>query len=443
MIKHLRWLAGSFSPALLVLGVLFAEDKPSPIRFSEHLIADKYDYAYGLAAVDLDGDGDLDLTSVDIRHKTEPVGRQRSSLYWFENDGQGLFQKHVIHQGEPGWFERHAVGDINGDGKPDVIVVNNQPDVAGGKNPEGHLVWFSNNEQPDTSPWKRYVITTQCPRAYDVVLVDLDDDGDLDVAASGYVSNRFTWYENPGKEGWEREWPPHQIDEKMPEARTIRTGDFNGDGKMDLLGTAVGHSKIPSDVTNRNVQGSSIVWYENSGQPASQPWTKHVIDDQSQAPIHGHPADLDSDGDLDVVMALGMGKDYAPEDRHEVAWYENVGTPGMGKEWTKHKIGSLPSAFEAVASDLDGDGDVDIVATAWAFGDRVVWFENHGNPRGPWTMHVLKDKWFAANQMIVADLNGDGRPDIAATADHGSRRVDGAKELRWWRNEGRAGQTQK
>jgi len=52
-------------------------------------------------------------------------------------------------------------------------------------------------------------------------------------------------------------------------------------------------------------------------------------------------------------------------------------------------------------------------------------------------MHVIKEKWFAANQVIVADLNGDKRPDIAATADNGSRYVTGANELRWWRNEGR------
>ena len=54
-------------------------------------------------------------------------------------------------------------------------------------------------------------------------------------------------------------------------------------------------------------------------------------------------------------------------------------------------------------------------------------------------MHVLKEKWYAANQVIAADLDGDGRLDLAATADDGSRRVPGANELRWWRNEGRRG----
>jgi hypothetical protein len=68
----------------------------------------------------------------------------------------------------------------------------------------------------------------------------------------------------------------------------------------------------------------------------------------------------------------------------------------------------------------------------------VVWFENHGDPRRDWTKHVIKAEWRAANQVIVADLDGDQRLDIAATADNGSSRIDykGANELRWWRNEG-------
>jgi hypothetical protein len=267
-----------------------------------------------------------------------------------------------------------------------------------------------------------------------VALADLDGDGYLDVAVAGYASNRITWYKNPGKDGWQREWTPYLIDDKMSEARTIRAGDFNGDGKLDLLVTAVGAENISPDVTDVKIHGSQIVWYENPGKPVSQPWKKHVIDDRSRAPIHGHPVDMNGDGHLDVVMAFGMRKPLVPEDRHEIAWYENVG--GKGLKWKKHKIGALPYAFEAFAADLNGDGHIDVVATAWAKGDRVVWFENPGDRRGKWTMHVLKKNWGAANQVIVADLNGDKRPDIAATADDGSRRVAGANELRWWRNEG-------
>ena len=410
-------------------------DKPS-IRFSEHLIADHYDYAYGLAAVDIEGDGDLDLTSVDIRNKTAALGKQRSDLFWFENNGLGAFRKRIIAEDQPGWFERHAAGDIDGDGKPDVVVVNNQPDVPGSDKPQANLIWFANNVKPTAGSWKRSVITTKCPRAYDVALADFDGDGRLDVAASGYTSNLVTWYRNPGKDGWDRDWPQTRIDEKMPEARTIRAGDFNGDGKTDLLCTSFGHARIPLNVTDGNIHGCSIVWYENPGPSAGRPWKKHIIDDRTRAPVHGHPADMDGDGDIDVVMAFGMGKEWSLEAGHEVVWYENVGRSGNGRAWKKHHIGKLPSAFEAFAADLDGDRDVDVVATGWAKGDRVVWLENSGNPQGKWTMHVLKVDWHAANQVIVADLNGDKRPDVAATADAGSSRVNGAKELRWWRNEG-------
>ena len=410
--------------ALVALDIFVAQESANPkstLRFSEHLIADGYGYAYGVAAADLDGDGDLDLTSQDILSKPS-----RSFLYWFENDGRGSFRRHTIHRDEPGWFERHAVGDLTGDGKLDIAVANNT---------EGHLVWFANNGRPAEGVWKRHVITTKCPQAYDVVLADLDGDGDLDAAASGWKSDLITWYENPGKGGWDDEWVRRQIDDTMKEARTIRSGDFNGDGAMDLLASAVGAENKPLEVDVKD-HGSSIVWYENSGQPRSKPWKKHIIDDTSRGATHGHPADLDHDGDLDVVMALGMAREHGPEDKHEIAWYEHSRDSATKNRWKKHKIGALPFAFEAVASDLDGDGDTDVVATAWAKGDRLVWFENHGDPRGKWSLHVLKEKWSAANQVIVADLDGDKRPDIAGTADDGSRRVKGALELRWWRNEG-------
>lgn len=385
-----------------------ADDSKSPLSFSEHLIADRYAYAYGIAAADFDQDGDLDLSSADY----QPHNR----LYLFENNSEGAFKRHVIQQDDPERLERHLVGDVDGDGDLDIVIV---------KNLRGDLLWFENDGTPaDDELWARHVITTDLPGAYDVALADFDRDGDLDVAASSWVlGNQFAWFENDGSPG-EGEWQKHMIEQDALETRTMRAADFDDDGDADLLGTIR--------------QESEVVWYENSLKDGEVSWDKHLIDDKSVCPAHGNPADMDGDGDLDVVMALGFY--FRPEDddpnsshKHEenqIVWYEND-SPNDGL-WNKHVIApEFDDAFEAIAADLDGDGDVDVAGTSWRTPGRVAWFENHGDPMGEWTRHILKDNWRSANQVIIADLNGDGRPDIAACAEHGSY------EFRWWRNEGR------
>src|SRR5262249_35178503 len=161
----------------------------------------------------------------------------------------------------------------------------------------------------------------------------------------------------------------------IAEPRTIRIGDFNNDGKPDLLGSAL--------VANL------VLWYENPGDPRTKPWTRHVIDAKSGRPGHGMPADIDGDGDLDVIMALGMDANPNDTGTREIAWYENIGRDGKGTEWKKHVIvGNFDNAFEAIAVDLSGDGRLDVAATSWASPNgRVAWFENSGDPKGTWIVH--------------------------------------------------------
>ncbi len=382
-----------------------------PLRLTEQRILGNYSYSYACVAADLDGDGDLDLTSADA----EP----HCNLYLLKNEGHGKFlhsfvQKYAMEDNQPVRLERHATGDINGDGLPDVVIVDNS---------KWDIRWFENpGAERLTQPWTlhRICASGDVPGSYDVALADFDGDGDLDVAASSWrYGNRFDWFENPGEPKNADTWIRHEIESMVGETRTIAVADFNRDGHPDLLGTSR--------------TGNQIMWYANSGQPKSEPWLKTVIDAETVAPAHGHPTDLDGDGDIDIVMAFGIAagvSNDAPES-HQVAWYENVGAAGTGNEWHKHSIAaSFPQGFEAVAEDLDGDGDQDVVATGWSPQGRIAWFENTGDPTKLWQHHRIKDNWPNAVTVIVADLDLDGRPDIVACAERG------ANELRWWKNEG-------
>ena len=374
------------------------------IRFEEGLIGDGFSYAFGISTVDLTGNGFPDIVAMDT-----DVG-----LYWFENDGSGRFTRHVIHERAGEWLERHEIADINGDGRPEIVSVDNKG---------GSLLWFEFDGDPrERRSWTHHYITDGgFPGAYDLAVADLDGDGDLDVAATNWrIGNEVAWFENrQGRYvGDDAVWVKHTIEEDIGEPRTILAVDFDRDGRMDLLGSAVA--------------GNQVIWYENPGDPARKPWTKHVIDSSPQ-PTHGSPVDMSGDGHLDVVMALGMRPlEGVGEVPHQVVWYEN---PGDARQvpWRKHVIAeSFPNAFEAVAADLDGDGRVEVVATGWLETGRVALFKHGGDPRGPWSMQVLKEGWTNADQVILVDLDRDGRLDIIAAAERGSN------ELRWWRNLGPA-----
>jgi hypothetical protein len=384
------------------------------IGFSEYLVRSDYRYAFGVAAGDIDGDGDQDLVSGN-------AFGDDSDLYWFENDGTGEFTEHLIAIAEPGWLERLAIGDVTGDGRPDVVAVNNR---------DSNILLYVNHSSPGAGVWERHIITSETGRPYDVAIADLDADGRLDVASVSW-DNAVLWFRNPGPYGLQQSWPRYFIDNDLAEPRTLRISDINGDGREDLVVTSagVGGAAVPADPAEHE---SAVIWYSNPGGAPAGAWAKHVIDNQSRAPIHGEPVDLDNDGDVDLVMAFGMRLALVPEALHEVAWYENSGN---GASWTKRFVGALSYAYEAVWADMDADGDKDIVASAWSQGDEVVWFENTGNAVN-WAQHSVRTEWYAANQIIIVDVDDDGLPDIVGTADDGSSLVSGANDLRWWRNRG-------
>jgi hypothetical protein len=131
-------------------------------------------------------------------------------------------------------------------------------------------------------------------------------------------------------------------------------------------------------------------------------------------------ADIDDDGDIDVLGAAGFGG-------NTTAWFEN--TDGAGTVWNQTTLSNtFQLAVGIHASDVDGDGDQDILGASFgAFpsgaGGRVVWWENGAG----WTLHPVDNSYLGAVGVYSGDVDGDGDMDVVGAAN-----VD--QEFTWWEN---------
>jgi hypothetical protein len=127
------------------------------------------------------------------------------------------------------------------------------------------------------------------------------------------------------------------------------------------------------------------------------------------------PADLDDDGDMDVV-ACGMFAD-------KVMWYENMG----GWQYVPHTLDENWDGARSVAvADIDDDGDLDIAAVA-QFADQLVWYRHNQN--GSFNRIVIASNYDGARDVLIVDLDGDNDEDLVTAA------CD-ENNIAWWRNNG-------
>ncbi|MBK6909424.1 MAG: VCBS repeat-containing protein [bacterium] len=127
------------------------------------------------------------------------------------------------------------------------------------------------------------------------------------------------------------------------------------------------------------------------------------------------PADIDDDGDMDVVAA-GMFAD-------KVIWYENNGT----WDYIPHVVvENWDGARSVEVGDIDDDGDLDIAAVA-QFANQLVWFRHNAN--GTFSTLVIANNYAGARDVKIVDLDGDNDKDLVTAA------CD-ANDVSWWRNNG-------
>ena len=153
--------------------------------------------------------------------------------------------------------------------------------------------------------------------------------------------------------------------------------------------------------------------------------------------------DLDGDGDLDFLLAHGDTLDdgFAFKPYQGVMWLENLG----GDEFEPHRIGALYGAHRAVAADFDGDGDLDVVASGFLPQltqplpeghmrvDSIIWFERTDDDWIPWSIEINHPRHTG---LSVLDFNRDGRPDIIAPVNNAweIKEQEGGAALEIWIN---------
>jgi hypothetical protein len=155
--------------------------------------------------------------------------------------------------------------------------------------------------------------------------------------------------------------------------------------------------------------------------PAAIPFRHVVVDDDGPADLHCKAlGDINGDGALDLLAAGTNGT---------IVWYESP-------NWTRHVISSGQGGWscDLQVADLNGDGHQDVVASDWRATKRLVWFANPGRGAGRWVLHVVGAP--EAHDIAVADLNGDGRPDLV-TRRQSAFGADKGSQLEVWIQQGR------
>jgi hypothetical protein len=227
---------------------------------------------------------------------------------------------------------------------------------------------------------------------------DFDGDGDLDLAVAVFNDNDVIVYLNAT--GDASSWAAVTVDNSFAGAKNVTPADVDGDGDLDLFAAAVA--------------GNEVTWYENTAGTGLL-WTKRTIAACGGA-YAAVAADLDGDGDLDVASVCATPS--------TVVWWAN---DGFGGTWTATTVEASFAAGSALtAGDVDGDGAIDLIGAAFT-ADAVSWFSNDDGDGGAWTTHAVATSYLGPLWTDVGDLDGDGDLDILAAAGDGG-------SLDWFEN---------
>ena len=361
--------------------------------------------------VDLDRDGRLDILACDaLRHR----------VLWFQQDAAGAYAERPIGAEVAAPVAVEPV-DFDGDGDLDLLVASLGVLLPTNRRIGSVVLLDNDGEQRFTNR----VLIKDVARVADARAADLDADGDLDIAVAGfgYDNGETSWLENLGDGTFEQ----HEL-LRLSGAINAVVADLDGDEWNDIVALVsqeweeiwafVATPGTPGAFSLRSIWGSSNPDFGSS-------WISLI--------------DLDADDDPDILYSNGDAFDYAPANSrpwHGVQWLENTGD----LEFTYHRIADLSGASSPQAADIDGDGDLDVVVSSgynnWRDPEvtSLAWLENNG--RLQFSMHHIASVPTHIITVAVGDLDGDGRPDLVTGGMHVNGPFDRMSRVTVWTNDG-------
>lgn len=279
--------------------------------------------------------------------------------------------------------------DINRDGRPDLVLI--EPATSGFE-----LVWLENG----TTGWTRRLIATSASLA-GMAVADLDRDGDLDVVASSPANNAIRWFANDGGDG--TAWLPQtSITNTAGGITGIAVADIDGDGQQDIVGALTG----VGEVRFWRLNGAGL-------------WQERLIGAGASGIREVAVADIDSDGRIDVV---GLVPGVA-----QIRWWKNPLNPGTAPSWTNQFVGNAGDPIGLAIADVDLDGAPDVLSASLDNGVIGLWINDGAGTGGAWTRNNLGS--FAETASLVpTDLDRDGDLDVVLG------RGGAAGEIAWLEN---------
>lgn len=292
-------------------------------------IASGQNFTTDMQAADVDGDGDTDLVTPHY---------DAGTVVWYRNPRVGGGGWAPVEIGRPGTVHDLEVGDVDGDGRVDVVT-------------RGHGGPTTLFRQQAPASWQAVPIPAATP-SEGTALGDVDGDGRLDIVQNGY------WLEAPPEVGDGRPWARHPFAPGWDGGFVgVAVGDLDGDGRLDV-------------VLARSESEGRMAWYQAPADPRAEGWAEHLIDDDADFVHTFEVADMDGDGDLDVVFA-----EMLQSARRRVGIHRNG---GGGRSWAYVGL-STGGSHNIRVADIGGDGDLDVVGANWQGGPVELW-EQEGAP---------------------------------------------------------------